>query len=145
MINHDDTRHCGSRRFGRAAASVGINPVGCVLGVRAAGKEATTMLRLLLTNTSLTFWAAPHHQMDVLMNNWGSVRSDRNAFNIKVVVDPKFPRDDPPEKPPAKPVQPIPTDVPMPEPHDIPARAPIDVPPPDPGKVPPDTKPRPVP
>lgn len=103
------------------------------------------MLRLLVSNTHVNFFASPHHQMDVLMNNWGSVRGDRNAFHVKVVVDPKFPRDDPPETPPSDPVKPFPTDVPVPEPHDIPIREPMDVPPPDPGEVPPITKPRPVP
>jgi hypothetical protein len=103
------------------------------------------MLRLLMINTYTHFWAAPHHQMDVLTNNWGSVSNDRNASKIKVTADPKFPRDDPPETPPSRPVRPVPTDVPMPEPHDIPVREPMDVPPPNPGEVPQDPKPRPVP
>jgi hypothetical protein len=91
--------------------------------------------------------------MDVLANNWGSIRGDRLAFKVKVLV-PSLSRD-PSQIPPARPVKPIPTDVPMPEPRDVPAPEPIDVPPPEPGVIPPgakppkhnggDPKPRPVP
>jgi hypothetical protein len=107
---------------------------------RAEWSEEATMFRLFNTTVVMHFWASPHHSMNVLQNNWFNVRGDRSAFKVKV-LDPGFPRDDPPETPPSRPVKPIPTDVPVPEPRDVPIPEPIDVPPPEPGKVPPAAKP----
>jgi hypothetical protein len=100
------------------------------------------MIRLFTTSLTLQFWASPYHSMNTLLS-LGSARSERLAFTIKV-LDPGFPRDDPPESPPPRPLPSYPTDVPAPEPHDVPVPEPIDVPPPDPGEVP-KPKPRPVP
>ena len=98
------------------------------------------MFRLLVKLTYMQFWASPHHSMDVLINNWGSVRGDRNAFNIKV-LHPALSGQGSPESPPKRTGPPIPTDVPVREPHDVPVPEPIDVPPPNPGELPPATKP----
>jgi hypothetical protein len=112
------------------------------------------MLRLLISITHMQFWAAPHHSMDVLENNWGSVWSDRHAVNLKAQAT-NFPGDDPAKPVPPRPVKPIPTDVPVPDPHDVPIPEPIDIPAPEPNVIPPgakppkhngnDPKPRPVP
>lgn len=105
---------------------------------------------LLKNMIALPFWASPNSSVYALM-----LRSeDKSAVRRASSLDPGFPREDPVQDPPVRPIRPIPTDVPVPEPHDVPLRDPMDVPPPEPGKNPkpikplptrPDTKPRPTP
>jgi hypothetical protein len=99
------------------------------------------MFRFLATCCVMRLCASSNHSMSDLFFGCSSdvwtIRAARNA------LDPGFPRDDPPQEPPKKPVRPIPTDVPMPEPMDVPAPDPIDVPVPDPGTVPTPAKPKP--
>jgi hypothetical protein len=63
--------------------------------------------------------------------NWGSVRSERNAYSIKAPV-PQLVREVAAQDPDPE----FPTDVPAPEPHDVPAPEPIDPPATDPGDPP---------
>ena len=108
------------------------------------------MKRLLKNVITLPFWASPNSSVYELM-----LRSeDKSAVRRASSLAPGFPREDPVQDPPVRPVRPIPTDVPAPEPQDVPLRDPVDVPPPDPGKNPkpikplptrPDAKPRPAP
>ena len=108
------------------------------------------MRRIFEKAIALPFWASRNSSIFELM----LLSQDLSAVRRASSLAPGFPREDPVEDPPARPVRPIPTDVPAPEPHDIPAHSPIDVPPPDPGKkvkpikpLPPrpDPKPRPTP
>jgi hypothetical protein len=108
------------------------------------------MRRLFASMIALPFWASPNSSIYELMLGSQDLSAVRRARSLA----PGFPLEDPAAEPPARPVRPIPTDVPAPEPHDIPVRDPIDIPPPDPGKkvkpikpLPPrpDPKPRPTP
>jgi hypothetical protein len=98
------------------------------------------MFRLLSTCLVMRFCDSPNHSMADLFAQLSDVRKLRNAQKL---LDPGFPRDDPPPDLPRKPSRPMPTDVPMPEPMDVPAPDPIDVPVPDPGTVPTPAKPKP--
>ena len=89
---------------------------------------ASVFVTRFWASPSDTFWIAP------------SLRDMRWERRMLKVLDPGFPRDDPPPERPGNPTQ-FPTDVPAPEPHDVPAPQPSDVPPPDPGKEPKQTKP----
>jgi hypothetical protein len=108
--------------------------------------------RLPITWLILRFWAAPHNSMDACLMTWRDVQAERALSKLQV-LDPGFPRVDPPPDP-GRPAPSFPTDVPAPEPHDVPVPEPIDVPPPKPGDKPPakgtqspkkDSKPRRVP
>jgi hypothetical protein len=90
------------------------------------------MKRLLTNAIALPFWASSNSPIYVLM----LLSEGKSAVRRATALAPGFPREDPVAEPPARPVRPIPTDVPAPEPRDIPVRDPIDVPPPEPGKNP---------
>lgn len=108
------------------------------------------MKRFFASLLFLPFWASRNssiYEMILQSSGWSAERRAKS-------LEPGFPREDPVEEPPVRPVRPIPTDVPVPEPRDIPIREPCDVPPPAPGVVPtpirplptrPDSKPRPSP
>jgi hypothetical protein len=99
------------------------------------------MKTYLATWITLPFWASPNNSIYDLILQSGSWKSDRRS----VALDPGFPRDDPVQEPPMKPIRPVPTDVPATEPRDVPARGPIDDPPPDPTVKPKPIKPIPPP
>jgi hypothetical protein len=88
----------------------------------------------------LHFWASPENTMAAIAN-MGSMRTERNAASLKVLIPVCLP-DDSDEAPKPGPRPEFPTDVPVPEPHDVPIPEPIDPPVPDPGKEPPSKKPK---
>jgi hypothetical protein len=111
------------------------------------------MKRLFSTCLCLPFWASPNNSIYDLIQRANGWSRDRKAKAlVPNSLDPGFPREDPIEQPPMRPIRPLPTDVPVPEPRDIPVREPRDVPPPDVSPKPikpvpnkPDTRPRPTP
>lgn len=106
------------------------------------------MKRLFTMWLVLPFWASPYNPIYDLILQAGGWSAERHCK----LLSPGFPREDPVEEPPIRPVRPLPTDVPAPEPRDIPVREPRDVPPPNVAPKPikplpqrPGPKPRPTP
>jgi hypothetical protein len=97
------------------------------------------MKRFLAIWLMRPFWANPYSSIyDLILQS-----TDWTFMRRAHALAPGFPREDPVEEPPVRPVRPLPTDVPIPDPKDVP--------PPNPGKPirpvprPPDPKPRPTP
>jgi hypothetical protein len=93
-----------------------------------------------LASFATPFLASPNNTIEQWLLQSTGPRQERQLLQHLM---PGFPRNEPPQGPPARVMPPIPTDVPMPQPMDVPLPEPRDVPPPDPGRVPNPAKPRP--
>jgi hypothetical protein len=130
-ISHHVTETSLTAKVGMLSRETSDFPfVSLPLQVRASGGRDSTEeanMKRLFTTCLLSLWASPNNSIYDMILRSNSWVPDRKAKSL----DPGFPREDPIEQPPIRPVRPLPTDVPVPDSTDVPVREPRDVPPPD--------------
>ena len=83
------------------------------------------MRQILINMTTLPLWASPNSSVyDMMLRS-----EDRSAVRRASALQPVYSLNSAIEDPPARPVPPLPQDVPVHETQDVPVREPMDVPP----------------